>query len=363
MSTIAVLGAGAGGAAATAELVQNGYQVNLWNRSLSTLQPFIDKGSVAYEGVLGCGEVPINIVSADINQVVEGVDGILVCMPTIAHDSIAIMLAKAGINSIPVILNPGHTGGALSFYHKFVELGIEPPSIAEFSTLTYVARKSAPDKVNITGCAKQIRVAPMAGDDRAANLALNWFKSAKLDLDVISTSLSNVNLILHPPGSILGSAWVEATAGDFTFYVEGMTDGVAHVIQQLDDERRSVAKAYGHDLPSLTDEMTAIGTVESGNTDLSLADKLRQGKANQTIKAPDSLEHRYYIEDFWYGLMPFIALAKAVDIDTPVASCLLQMGVAIRGEKGQEQIGRTAEAMGIAGLNKEQITRLVRGIK
>lgn len=361
MSTVAILGAGAGGAAATAELMQKGFKVHLWNRSAAALQPFIDSGYVGYEGVLGDGQVVPELMSQDIDKVLQGVEGILVCMPTIAHGKIAGMLAGAGVSSMPVVLNPGHTGGALEFYNTYIELGVKPPPLAEFSTLTYVARKSSPNTVNITGGANQIRVAGMAGDDTAVKMAQTWFASASPVADVIATSLSNANLVLHPPCSVLGAAWVEACKGEFTFYVEGMTDGVAEVMAQLDSERRQVAAAYGHQLPSLVEEMTAIGTVEKSSEQLGLADSVRGGKANQTIKAPDSLMHRYYIEDFWFGLKPFLALAKAANIDAPVATSLMNLATAMRGPSVETPVGRSALEMGIEGMNKEQIIKLVRG--
>lgn len=360
MSVVAILGAGAGGAAATAELMQKGFRVHLWNRSAEALQPFQENGGVLYEGVLGEGRAVPELISQSIEEVVDGVDGILVCMPTIAHGSIAEMLARAGVSSTPVVLNPGHTGGALEFHAVYRRLGIAPPPLAEFSTLTYVARKYRPDTVTITGTAKQIRVAGMAGDDRAVTIAQSWFASASPVSDVLASSLCNANLVLHPPGSVLGAAWVEATGGDFTFYVQGMTPGVAQVMERLDNERRAVARAYGHELPSLIEEMTRIGTVEKNSGLSGFADNIRGGRANQSIKAPDSLQHRYYIEDFWFGLQPFLALASAAQVETPVADALMKLAVAMRGD-GETPTGRSAEEMGILGLDKTQIIQLVRG--
>lgn len=362
MMTIAILGAGAGGAAATAELIQNGYRVCLWNRSLETLRPFQENGGVAYEGVLGEGRVVPDLISENLQEVLESADGVLVCLPTLAHGRLATALADFGPSSLPIVLNPGHTGGAMEFHQTYLDLGVRPPPIAEFSTLTYIARKYSPDTVTISGSAKQVRVAGMAGDTEAQSLAMNLFPSAVSCEDVIVTSLSNVNLVLHPPGCILGAAWVEATAGDFTFYVKGMTDGVGRVVQQLDEERRLVAKAFGHDLPSLGDEMSAIGTVEEDGSDETLMQRIRRGKANQKVKAPNSLEHRYYMEDFWYGLVPFIALADAVGVPVPVATSLMTIGAAISDGQGATS-GRTAQRMGIDGLDKRQITDFVRGTK
>lgn len=360
MTTIAVLGAGAGGAAATVELMQNGHKIRLWNRSAATLQPFQDGAGVGYAGVLGEGRVEPELVSDNLQAVLDNADGILVCLPTLAHESLAATLAKLGSSSLPVVLNPGHTGGAMEFHQSYRERGVTPPPIAEFSTLTYVARKLSADTVTVTGAAKQVRVAGMAGSTAAVQLAQSLFSSAVSNEDVIATSLSNVNLVLHPPGCVLGAAWVEATGGDFTFYVDGMTDGVGQVMQQLDNERRRVAYAFGHSLPPLAEEMFAIGTVDGLDAETSLTEKIRSGTANRRIKAPDSLAHRYYMEDFWYGLTPFIALAEAAGEVVPVATSLMTMVAALQG-KLDSPVGRTSERMGIQGLTKQQIIDFVRG--
>jgi hypothetical protein len=52
---VAVLGAGAGGAAAVAELVNARHEVRFWGRSAETLAPHRAIGGVAFEGELGEG--------------------------------------------------------------------------------------------------------------------------------------------------------------------------------------------------------------------------------------------------------------------------------------------------------------------
>lgn len=362
MTTIAILGAGAGGAAAATELIQNGFNVRFWNRSSETLRPFIENNGVRYDGVLGKGSVVPDLVSGNLEEVLRTADGILVCMPTLAHGDLAVALAALGDSAVPVVLNPGHTGGAMEFHQTYIAQGAKPPPLAEFSTLTYVARKYSPETVTITGVAKQVRVAGMVGDTLAMELAKTLFPNAVPCEDVIATSLCNVNLVLHPPGCVLGAAWIEASGGDFTFYVDGMTDGVGSVMQQLDDERRLVADAYGHQLPSLADEMYAIGTIDEADASISVSEKIRRGKANRNIRAPNSLQHRYYLEDFWYGLTPFIALADAADVAVPVARSLMTIASAMKCES-ESLRGRTAIRMGILGLGKKEITDFVRGEK
>lgn len=358
----AILGAGAGGAAAVAELTLAGHDVSWWNRSAHTLAPFRQLGGVAYEGVLGTGIARVSTITADLNEAVEGADVAVVVLPTFSHAAVARSLALAGWPAgRPVVLNPGHTGGALEFAQAYRAAGGDAPTIAEFSTLTHIARKYRPDGVTVTGRARQVRVAALPRGASALEAACRLFPCARAAGDVLATGLCNTNLILHPPGAILAAAWVEATQGDFTFYVDAMTPGVARVTKQLDDERLAVAAAFGHALPNLVDEMRLIGTVDSpasGRDDFAAA--ISGGEANKRIKGPDSLEHRYYREDFGHGLLPFLELAAIAAVDTPVARSLLTVAQALTGIDYRKS-GRTAQAMGIAGLSRDALLKAVRG--
>jgi opine dehydrogenase len=361
MTTVAVLGAGAGGAAAVAELSARGHKVRLWNRSAATLRPFQDAGGVAYTGVLGDGKAVPEAITADLGDALDGADVALVCLPTLVLGDVARALIDAGMPDIPIVLNPGHTGGALEFHAVFTAAGAKPPPIAEFSTLTYIARKYAPDEVTVTLAAHHIWAAAMPGGAPALAAAQDLYPAAEAADDVLATSLANVNLVLHPPGAVLGAAWVEATNGDFTFYVEGMTPGVARVMRALDEERLAVARTFGHEMPPLIAEMASIGTVEAGDADSDdYAGAIGAGRANAKIKAPDSFQHRYYREDFGHGLMPFLALAAAAGVEVPVAAALMRLGVALIGPELADR-GRDAAAMGIAGLNRDGVCEYVRG--
>ncbi|MEO6032399.1 MAG: NAD/NADP octopine/nopaline dehydrogenase family protein [Burkholderiaceae bacterium] len=358
---IAIIGAGAGGAAAVAELTLAGHLVTLWNRSAQTLAPFQALGGVAYDGVFGEGVARPRLITADLAQAITGADAILVCLPTFSHAAVARALAEIGATTLPVVLNPGHTGGALEFRQAFRDVRADVPPVAEFSTLTYVARKNRPDCVSITGAAKKIRIAALPGGEAAAQAGAELYRGATLMSDVLACDLSNVNMVLHPPGAVLGAAWVEATGGEFTFYVEAMTPGVARVMRTLDDERRAVARAFGHDLPSLIEEMQALGTVEASVRDLTdLVGAISSGKANRRIKGPDSLQHRYYLEDFGHGLLPFLALAAAAQVAVPVADSLFKLGESLTGNDYSAR-GRTAARMGIAGLDRQGVMNCVRG--
>jgi opine dehydrogenase len=359
MSTVAVLGAGGGGLSACVELTLAGWDVALWNRRPRTLSPYVEDRLIPYDGVLGSGTIQPGLITTDLSEAIAGASVVVICLPSLAHAEVFADLAELGVE-VPLVLNPGHTGAALHARQVWASHGTRLPPLAEFSTLTYVARVGPDGTVGTTGRAKTIRVACLPGGEEALSWAQRLFDSARPVGDVLASSLSNANLVLHPPGAILGLAWVEATGGDFTFYVEGMTPGVAGVLSALDDERRAVAAGFGHELPTLLDEMTAIGTVESTlppGTDVATA--IRTGKANSTIKAPDSTSHRYYREDLPYGLLPFTILADIAGVPVPAAQALLQLGTTILGHDVMSS-GLDRHRLGLEGASLDDLLAIVR---
>lgn len=354
---VTVIGAGNGGASAAVELTLAGHDVVLHGRSQATIAPFLRDG-IAYLGVFGEGRIRPALVTTDLETAIDGADAVVVALPTFALTSVAEALHAAGWSSRrPVILNPGHTGGALEFETAYGARQPAIPPIAEFATLAYVARKPAPDTVNITGRAKALRAAALKGGEAALEAALALFPGSYDCGDVIASDLCNVNMVVHPPGAMLGAAWVEATGGDFTFYVEGMTDGVVKVMEALDRERIAVGRAFGHDLPTIVEEMKAIGTVpaDAAGSDYRA---IAAGEANRRIKAPDSLTHRYYVEDFSHGLTPFLVYAQIAGVHVPTASALADLhAVMVAGS--QRPAPRDAAAMGLVGATMESLKQRV----
>ena len=188
---VSILGAGAGGAAAAVELSQAGHSVSLWSRSSDTIRPFMNARGVAYEGVLGEGLARPHLMTSDLDAAIAQTDVVLVCLPTLSHRPIAQLLVQAGLRTATaVVLNPGHTGGALEFSQAYRDLGRDVPPISEFSTLTYVARKYQPHCVTVTGRANAVRAAALPGGETALAAAQALFASARAVADVLASGLA-----------------------------------------------------------------------------------------------------------------------------------------------------------------------------
>ena len=369
MTRIVVMGGGAGGMAATVDLTLRGFEVVWWRRTVP--QSALQGLRLEYRGVLGEGSMPVRCTD-DLSAAVQGAAGVLVCLPSTAHRDIARHLARVGCEA-PVVLAPGHLGGALEVAKVMLDAGAESlPPLAECSTLPYTVRASTAGTeeggagesrpqwmVNITGAASRMLVGCLPGGEDALALALQLYPGATRESDVLAVGLAEVNMVLHPPGAILGAAWVEATGGDFRFYVDGMTSGVASVMARLDEERLAVAAALGYRVSSLMEEMVAIGTVEPDADLDDLQGAISSGSANAAIMAPDSLGHRYYTEDFGNGLLPLVELGQVAGVETPVASSLLTLAAAAGLDKAIAG-GRTLERLGLDGLSVEEIISQIR---
>ena len=225
MSKVAVVGGGAGGAAAVAELVAAGHEVRFWSRSAQTLAPFQAQGGVAYDGILGEGLAQPTLMTADLAAAIEAAEVILICLPTFAHRQSWRWRWHAPARALPVVLNPGHTGGALEFHHAFrasAQRRRRSPSFPR-SPMSRANTRPAASRSLAGPRRSGLRLCPGARTRRMPRR--RCFAAPSIVPDVLACDLANVNMVLHAPGAVLGAAWVEATRGDFTFYVQGMTAG------------------------------------------------------------------------------------------------------------------------------------------
>lgn len=358
MSRVAVLGGGAGALAAAVDLTQRGCSVALWARSDATLAPLRAIGGIGHEGLLGDGVAVPDLLSADLAAVLDGAEAAVVCLPAPGLDDLAGRLVALRA-MVPLVLNPGGTGGALLVEHAYRTAGLRAPAVAELSTLTYTARKHRPDRVTVSALVQRVRAAALPGGDAALAVAARLYPRAEVVADVLATSLANLNLVVHPPGSVLALAWVEATAGDFGFYVDAVTPGVGRVVAALDAERRAVAAALGHDLPPVLEELERVGLIGPEAAAGGLAAALGDDRSpTAALAAPDGLAHRYYADDIGYALAAFVEMAGAAGTATPVARSLLTLAAAAAPD---EPDGAARDRLGVAGATIDQLLARVRG--
>ncbi len=358
----AVIGAGHGGKAIAAHLAIKGFTVNLYNRTFSKILPIRKLRGIELEGeVKGFGK--LNIISSNIEKVIKGMDIIMVVVPAYGHASIAKRCAPFLSENQIVILNPGRTCGALEFLNALREEGNKKDiTVAEAQTFIYASRGMGPATAKIFRIKQAIPVAAIPARKtglvvRKLNEALPEFIPAA---SVIETSFNNIGAVFHPAITILNMSRIESTLGNFQFYIEGVTQSVAKIMEIVDKERVMVAKKLKcANIYSAIKWLSMAYNVVEDN----LFDAIHSNPGYVGIMAPRTTNIRYITEDIPMSLVPISEFGKAFGLKTKVIDSLINIANSIF-RKDFRKTGRNLLRLGLNGLDLEQIRDiLIKGKK
>ncbi len=356
--TVAVLGAGHGGAAVAADLTLQGREVRLQSRRAERLAPL--RAGITLTGVRKGTAAPA-LVTTDLGAAVEGADLVVLVVPAVAHEDYARALAPLLRRDTIVMLNPGHTGGSLHFAAALRKAGGRLPALCETVTLTYICRMEGPATVAVYRETGRLRFAALPATRTAElheRLRPLW-PNLRPAASVLETGLMNINAVIHPPGMLLNAGWVEQTGGSFLFYREAITPAVARVIEAVDAERLAVARALGLGLPAFIDYFCEAGlTTEEARRSRSVYRAMQESGPNRTIRAPASLDHRYLNEDVGFGLVPMRELGALAGVSTPAIDSLITLASLAQGRDYRAE-GLTLDRMGLAGASVDALRRRV----
>ncbi len=355
MVNVAVLGGGNGAHAAVADLTLKGFRVSLFSRWPEELRAIDERGGIDLIDQEGEHFVPFNRICGSIREVMEDAEVILITIPAIAHEYYAYACLPHLKKGMIIILNPGSTGGALAFKKILKENGMDM-DVCETNTLTYICRLIGPSRVKVTSRSRvQFASIPGKKTEKYFDLFRAIFPEGLKSNNVIETSLTNINAILHPPSMILNAGWIEFTKGDFFYYYEGTTPSVARVIEEVDLERIAICEKVGYQSERFLEFFYKTGsTTMRAYISGSIYQALRESEPNKFIRAPESLSHRFLTEDVPYGLVPMAYLGRMLEVSTPTMDALINMASIINGENYWEK-GRTLRKMGIEGMGLKDL--------
>lgn len=369
----AVLGAGNGGHAMTADLSMMGFYVNLFElpQFEENIKPIQQKGGIHITGFApGVQEVfpkgwtktgfakIQGKVTTDIREAVEDVDVIEIVTPAFGHEAIMNECAPHLRRGQIVVFNTGNWA-CFRFAHKLREMGIEGVILAEASLLIYSCRRSGPAQVHIDGMKQTLNIAALPAKKtsdvlRVLQKAYPQLKPAK---NVLQTSLENLNLVFHPALMIMNAALVEHKKGDFLMYPFGCSPSVAKVISAVDQERLAVAKALDLELDTAMDfAYKSYGA--KGKNYYEAIQNIKPFHDPIGGRAPSNMKFRYITEDVPFALVPLASLGDLLGILTPTIKALIHLASIINGIDYVKE-GTTVEKLGLAGLNAQQIVELV----
>ena len=359
---IAILGAGNGGCAAAADLTLRGFEVRLFARSESTIAQLAKLGEIELiEGGASKKAAPF-FCSSHLPPVVQGADLIVVATPAVGHEYLANGIANYLTDGQRILLNPGHTGGALHFANLLRGLDCKAQlRLCETVTLTYICRMAQFGRVEVYRRTSNLRCAGFPGRQTAQLVReiQSVFPNVVPAANVLETGFSNINAIMHPAGMVGNAGWIEKSGGDFLYYREGVTPTIGAWIDAVDRERVQIVQCLGIKPLRFVDIFYEAGltTVEARDSG-SAYQAIHNSEANVTIKSPTALDHRYLREDVAFGLVPMAQIGGLLGINTPVMDGLITLASTALSADFREA-GLTLEKMGLTGVSPAQLPSIL----
>jgi len=354
-----VIGAGHGGKAMAAHLALMGFPVTLYNRTFAHVEVIKMRGGIELEstGDVVHGFAGLERVTSDMSDALQKAEMIMVVVPSSAHADIAKNVAPHLKDGQTIVLHPGRTGGALEFSKVLQDLGCTANvNIAEAETFIYASRSDGPAQARIFRIKEAVPLAALPAVRTAEVLMkINEAYPQFIDgVNVLHTGLNNMGAIFHPALTLLNVGWIEATHGDYQFYVDGVTPSVARMLEALDRERVTVASALG--LRARTAMEWLKLAYDTAGDDLH--DAIHNQPGYYGIKAPTSLNHRYIFEDVPMSLVPIASLGERYGVSVRGIESMIRVACIIHHTDYRRR-GRTVEKLGIEGLSISELTRYV----
>lgn len=353
---VAVLGGGHGSYAAAADLAEQDHEVRLWRRDAAAFAPVLESGSIRLMDANGERKVHLALATTDIGAAVRRAELLIVPTPAMAQADIARAAAPHLERGQVVFCPPGTFGSYVMATIVRAAGGADGVSFAETGTLPYLARKHAPDKIAITIRAKRLPVGvfPARRTRDALEVIRRAYPVVHPIEDALSAALMNAGPIIHPPLILMNAGPLEHFER-WDIHNEGTQPAIRSVTDALDAERIRVREALGY-APyhyPLRDHYTTDRWMYGDAHD-------RLTESGDWRERIDLRTHRYMREDVAYGLAFLVSVARWAGVAAPVASGLLAIASAALAEDLYRGSPRTLEALGLAGLERAALCRLLR---
>ncbi len=354
-----VIGAGHGGKAMAAHLAILGLKVTLYNRTFDHISVIKKRGGIELESAGGGpnGFGKLATVTSDMGEAIRKAHMIMVVVPSSAHADIARAAARHLKNGQIVVLHPGRTCGALEFAKVLRDEGCTADvTIAEAETFIYASRSDGPAQARIFRIKEAVPLAalPATRNERVLAAIHPIYPQFIDGVNVLNTGVNNMGAIFHPALTLLNAGWIEATHGDYQFYIDGVSPSVARVLEALDRERVTVASSLG------IRARTAIEWLKMAYD--TVGEDLHEAIQNQPgyygIKAPSTLNHRYIFEDVPMSLVPIASLGERFGVSVRGMDSIIRLACIVHRTDYWKR-GRTVDKLGIGDMSETELMRYV----
>ena len=324
-------------------------------------------------------------VTTDVGEAVKGAGIIVIGTTVFGHRPMFERLIPHLEDGQVVMIFPDNFGSIL--LHKMMkEAGCtKKVIIGGWSSSTYGSRidmagKLPTNRVKVYYRAITLRGAAMPNCDTPAFIeaskylpsfdAVTYGDGPVAAETALDTALSNVNPVLHCPGTILGVSTMQnygrvfGEAGDqkkFSIYSHAYCEGISEVQYSFYQEEVALAEAMGISIQPYEKEHffsreNVLGQEYMG---LDYVIPFNEQDPIQFGTGPFSMENRYITEDIPIGCNVYSQLGRQYGVKTPVIDSMIILAEAIL-KRDLVSTGYTLADLGIAGMSKDELNQYLR---
>ena len=392
---VAILGGGAVGKTCGADCVLAGQEVRICD-----LDPFFEKtlGTVERTGITMQAKAPgtqnkygfqrfgkafFDMVTNSVAEAVKGAGIIIVGVPSIAHEPFFDELIPNLEDGQIVHIIPDNYG-TLKLRKMMREQGCDKKVvIGGWSSAPYGTRVDTEGGI-MDSCVSLVYRAitlrgaalPMTDQDDflESSKALGCFDAittgdgAVGGDTVLDIGFSNVNPVIHVPGTVLGVSTMEnfntvlhMNKHDYSIYSHSFCPSISEVQYRLYNEEIALAEAIGvgiqpFDKKVFYQRTSVLGQEYMGEgCDVPFDEEWEVGYGT----GPFSINNRYVTEDVPVGCHIYHELGKKFGVPTPVIDSMIVLG-GVMNKADYFETGLSLEDLGIDVLTKEQLLDYLR---
>jgi len=371
---IAVLGAGHGGHAMSAELSMVGYEVNLYElpEFADNIKPIIEKGGIhliarrppAEEYQLPAGGKTgftkiTGKVTSDIKEALDGVDLIMLVVPSPWRERFIKECAPYLRDGQTIVIWPARFA-SIQCANLLKSMGVDKDIlICETQSLIYACKRTGPAQVLVKDFKRKLLTSafPAGRTNEALEMLKGIYPQLTPAKNILETTFSSGAIVLHPTSTLVNLYRVDAKFYPYYEEIGGpfircydVTPAMARVMEAVDKERLAIADKLGVKVLSLKDTLGVFYLA----TGKDLYETILNVPTYQKQLAPTSLNHRYVTEDVPYNLVPCALLGDQLQVPTPTIRAMTTIGCAATGRDFWSE-GLTMEKLGLAGRTAKEI--------
>ena len=348
---ITIIGAGNAGSTVGAQLSKFGHEVTILRTSnkLHNLhyQKLKETCSLdVKDSYIGDYKAKIFKVTESYEEAIPHAELIIVYVQTNYHEKIIKTISNYLKDGQTILFEPGYlsTCYLLKYCDKDV-ISIE----AESSPIDCRIIEPGVCNVLFKNVINPVGVYPRRKESKAAEILEKLGVPYRFTSSVIEAALHNPNIIVHTIGAIFSIPRIEYTKGKYWMYKEVFTPHVWNVCESLDSEKISILRAIGvKNAQSYVEACQERNFLNDSRTPL---DSFFDYALNSSPEGPSIPDSRYITEDVPEGLVLLESLGKALNIDTPTCSALINIASASL-KIGFRDGGRKVERLGMENIEK-----------